>query len=270
MTQTNQLLLIDLSGIAHQLWHVSGSEPDPNFVSVQTVARVRALASNHPYAAVCCDNGKSFRKDIDPTYKANRDTENRAPLHHQMTLACETLKRDGFPVWSVKGFEADDLIATATTEALKIEGATVLIASADKDLLQLVNDRVQQKKTSHDATLMDVEAVRDKFKVLPTQMRDYLCLVGDASDNIKGASNIGPKTASELLQKFGTLADVFKAVFAGIPYEESKAIYAAYANAGEQGWKKIKRDIEPRAAVTPLRCFCRLSNSFRVILPSVN
>ncbi len=211
MTQTNQLLLIDLSGIAHQLWHVSGSEPDPNFVSVQTVARVRALASNHPYAAVCCDNGKSFRKDIDPTYKANRDTENRAPLFHQMTLACETLKRDGFPVWSVKGFEADDLIATATTEALKIDGATVLIASADKDLLQLVNDRVQQKKTSNDATLMDVDAVRDKFKVLPTQMRDYLCLVGDKSDNIVGAAGIGGVRAAALLSAYGSLDAVYDA-----------------------------------------------------------
>jgi DNA polymerase-1 len=192
MTETtNQLLLIDLSAIAHQIWHVSGAEPDPNFVSTQIIARVRALASAHPAAAVCCDSGKSFRADLDPTYKANRDTENRAPLKHQMTLACETLKRDGFPIWAVKGYEADDVIATATLEALNIDGTSVLIASADKDLLQLVSDRVSMKKINGGGEIITAAGVQEKFKVDPSQMGDYLALVGDTSDNIVGAKGIG-------------------------------------------------------------------------------
>src|SRR5262245_27843146 len=66
--KTAELLLIDFSGLAHQLWHVSGSEPDPSYVSTQLIARVRALASQHPHAAICCDSGKSFRHDLEPTY----------------------------------------------------------------------------------------------------------------------------------------------------------------------------------------------------------
>ena len=128
---STELLLIDLSAIAHQIWHVSGSEPDPSYVSKQILARVRALASAHPHAAICCDAGKSFRHDLSPVYKANRNTENRAPLQHQITVACEQFGKDGFPVWRAPGYEADDIIATATAEALAIDpDVTVLIASA--------------------------------------------------------------------------------------------------------------------------------------------
>lgn len=213
--QSDQLLLIDLSAIAHQIWHVSGSEPDPNHVSTELIARVRALASAHLHAAVCCDSGKSFRADIDPTYKANRDTENRAPLKHQMTLACEVLAKDGFPIWSAKGFEADDLIATATREALAINGTTVLIASADKDLLQLVNDRVTMKKIT-DGNVMDAAAVFDKFGVKPSQMGDLLALMGDKSDNIVGAEKIGAVIGARLLSEHGTLSALYEKMAHGV------------------------------------------------------
>lgn len=211
----DQLLLIDLSGIGHQIYHVSGNEPDPNYISTQVIARVRALASDHPYAAICCDSGKSFRADIDPTYKANRDTDNRAVLKHQMDLACETLKRDGFPVWAVKGFEADDLIATAVAEAGKIDDTTVLIASADKDLLQLVSDRVNLKKIT-DGSIMGPAETFDKFGVRPEQMGDYLALVGDKSDNIVGAKGIGGVIAARLLSAHGTLAAIYEKMQHGV------------------------------------------------------
>ena len=66
-----QILLIDLSSIAHPLYHMSASDPDPNATSTKTVARVRALATGQPYVAVCCEGGRSFRKDLDANYKAN-------------------------------------------------------------------------------------------------------------------------------------------------------------------------------------------------------
>ena len=76
--------------------------------------------------------------------------------------------------------------------------------------MQLVNDRVQQKKeTSHDAALMNVDAVRDQFKVLPTQMRDYLCLVGNKSDNIVGAAGIEGVRAAALLSAYHAVYDAF-------------------------------------------------------------
>lgn len=206
----NQLLLIDLSSIAHPIWHVSGKEPDQDHVSTQTVVKVRQLAQAHPHAAVCCDSGKSFRADVDPTYKANRP-ESLAPLQHQITLAMEQLRKDGFPVWAVRGFEADDLIATATRLALEMDpDVSVLIASADKDLLQLVNGRVCAKSLK-DGSIVDEDAVIFKFGVRPDQMLDYLCLVGDASDNVKGAKGIGSVRAATLLKKYGSLDAIYAA-----------------------------------------------------------
>src|SRR5689334_9525267 len=112
MTTDARLILIDLSSIAYPLWHLGASEPDPNWTSTQVVKRVRELASGQPHVAICADSGRSFRRDVDPTYKANRP-ETDATRQHQIDLAIETLKGDGFPVWQVKGFEADDLIASA-------------------------------------------------------------------------------------------------------------------------------------------------------------
>jgi 5'-3' exonuclease len=213
---TNELVLIDLSSIAYPIWHMSQSEPDPNRASQQIVARVRALATGHQRVAICCDSGRSFRHDVSPTYKANRP-EHEAPLEHQIALAREALAGDGFPVWSVKGFEADDLIASATTKALQTPEATVLIVSADKDLLQLVGPRVVAISV-RDGSRVDAEAVATKFGVIPEQMRDYLTMVGDTSDNVKGVKGIGPKRAAELLAKFRTLDAL---------YEELQAVGAA-------------------------------------------
>ena len=135
------------------------------------------------------------------TYKANRPAA-EAALHHQIKLACEALEADGFPVWRVDGFEGDDLIATAvkalTADLSYHSRQQVLIASADKDLLALVSEKVEVHSTRTGSRLGPAE-VREKLGVDPCQVVDYLTLVGDASDNIKGAKGIGPKTAAGLL-----------------------------------------------------------------------
>lgn len=203
-----EIVLIDLSSIAHPIWHMCGSNPDQDACATQIVSRVRALASGHKAVAICCDSGKSFRHDISSAYKANRP-EQEAALHHQITLAKERLAADGFPIWAVSGFEADDVIATATGVALEHSTRDVLIVSADKDLLQLVSPRVRAM-SSNNGTVYDADAVVAKFGVKPEQMRDYLTLVGDASDNIKGAKGIGGKRAAELLAKFGSLDAIYR------------------------------------------------------------
>jgi len=208
----NELAFIDLSSIAHPIWHMSQGEPDPDAVCTKIVARVRALAANHPHAAVCCDSGKSFRKDLNADYKAQRPTT-EAPLLHQIRLARERLAADGFPVWAVAGFEADDLIASATARTLAMADVQVLIISADKDLLQLVGPRVRAM-SSIDGSIRDEAAVVQKFGIRPDQMCEFLMLVGDASDNVKGATRIGPKTAAGLLSKHGTLAGLYAALSA--------------------------------------------------------
>ena len=202
-----QVVLIDLSSIAHPIFHVTASDPDPNRTSIDTVAKVRALASGQPHVAICCDAPPYLRKTIDPDYKANRP-ESDATLQHQITLARETLLADGFPVWAVKGFEADDLIATGARLAQEA-GLDVLVVSSDKDLLQLVGPHVHAKSL-RDGSILDMKAVVEKFGVLPAQMRDYLSLVGDASDNVKGAKGIGPKKAAALLAKHDSLDDLYR------------------------------------------------------------
>ena len=111
------------------------------------------------------------------------------------------------------GYEGDDLIATATHKLTggDIGDSTVLIASADKDLLALVSDRVEVLST-RTGNRMGPAEVKEKLGVEPSQVTDYLTLVGDASDNIKGASGIGPKTAVELLTKFRTLDELYRAI----------------------------------------------------------
>ena len=214
MTDAPPVLLVDLSSIGHPIWHVSQQEPDPDHTSQRTAAIVRKLAADHPHAAICCDAPGSFRKELDPTYKANRPAQ-EAALHHQIDLAKEALEADGFPVWKVDGFEGDDLIATATHMILQTRGHTsVLIASADKDLLAMVSDRVEVHSTRTGDRIGPVE-VREKLGMDPCQVTDYLTLVGDASDNIRGAKGIGPKTAAALLDMFGNLDDVYRALDAG-------------------------------------------------------
>lgn len=202
-----EIALVDLSSIAHPLWHQSGDKPDVDWTSQQIVARIRSLTVNHPQAAICCDSGRSFRNELNASYKANRP-EREAALHHQIAIAREQLQADGYPVWAAKGFEADDLIATATTIALGMADACVLILSADKDLLQLVGPRVRVMNTNNGQTF-DEAAVVEKCGVRPDQMRDFLTLVGDNSDNVKGAAGIGPKKASDLLKQFNDLDGIY-------------------------------------------------------------
>ena len=211
------VLLVDLSSIGHPIWHVSGAEPDPDYTSQRTVAAVMKLAADHPHTAICCDAPGSFRKDLDVTYKANRPLA-VAALHHQIKLAREALEADGFPVWKVDGFEGDDLIATATKQLTDLEFSghyrepvDVVIASADKDLLALVSDRVSVHSTRTGDRIGPAE-VREKLGVDPCQVVDYLTLVGDTADNIRGAKGIGPKTAAALLGLWGNLDDVYRAV----------------------------------------------------------
>ncbi len=203
-------LLIDMGSLAHPIYHMSGNDPNPDATSIKIVERVRALATGQPHVAICCDAGRSFRHDISADYKAQRP-ESEATLQHQIAIAIETLKGDGFPVWLSKGFEADDLLASATAQIRYDPSCTVTMATADKDLLQLVTqDDAVTVHSLRDGSTVDWDAVYVKFGVYPSQVKDFLALVGDASDNIKGAKGIGAKRAAELLSKYGSLDGVFK------------------------------------------------------------
>jgi DNA polymerase-1 len=146
--------------------------------------------------------GRSFRESIDPGYKANR-TEMPEDLVSQMPHFRPLTEAFAWPVLSKEGFEADDVIATLVTRARKKDWDVVLY-SADKDLMQLVDDHVVMIDAMRDKTY-DRAAVIAKFGVPPSMVSEYLALVGDSSDNIPGVAGVGPKTASKLLSDYGSI-----------------------------------------------------------------
>lgn len=191
----------------YPLWHISIDDPNPNAASVKALARIRAMVPEGARCAICTDTGRSFRKDIDKNYKANR-AEHDARVTHQLTLAAESLRADGYTVIGAAGFEADDIIATATRQLIE-QGASVRILSSDKDLMALVCDGVRQQSLK-DEKVYDEPAVFAKFGVGPESMRDFLTLVGDASDNIPGVKGIGPAKAATVLARGRTLDAVIE------------------------------------------------------------
>lgn len=154
------------------------------------------------------------RRQEFPEYKKNRDGKCPTDLIDQFSKAREACEAFGVPWRAERGFEADDLIYTYATEASK--DCDVHIMSVDKDLLQLVGPRVVLHNDLQDATaVMDRAKVRSRWGVLPEQMCDLLTLVGDASDGVPGVPGIGAKKAAALLQRYGSLPQVFEAARAG-------------------------------------------------------
>ncbi len=153
-------------------------------------------------AVVFDASGKTFRHEYYPQYKANRPPmpdelrSQIAPLH-------ELVEAMGFPLISVPGVEADDVIGSYAQQATE-QRQRLLISTGDKDLAQLVNPYVTLIDTMNDR-VMDEAGVEAKFAVPPSAIVDYLALMGDTSDNIPGVPGVGPKTAAKWLQQYGTL-----------------------------------------------------------------
>jgi 5'-3' exonuclease len=178
-----------------------------------TIDAVARCTKKDPNAlvAICLDSKKSWRKELAPTYKAQR--EKLADVFYEtLDKVKGKLEADGYLLWESDGFEADDVIATATEEAIK-RGHTVAICSADKDLLQLLRPGVIQLRTygSEWAIWGETEA-EAKFGVKCSQIGDWLALVGDPSDNIKGCPGVGEKRATAMLQANGDWNGVVKAM----------------------------------------------------------
>ncbi|MBM4382957.1 MAG: DNA polymerase I [Deltaproteobacteria bacterium] len=155
--------------------------------------------------AVAMDpRGGSFRRELYPEYKATRDAQPE-DLSAQLPLARELIDAWKLPVLEVKGFEADDVIATLATTAPA--GWEVVIVSSDKDLMQLVGGRVVLYDGMKDKRIGPAE-VTERFGVGPEKLLDVRALVGDSSDNIPGVKGIGEKGAAALITEYGTLENL--------------------------------------------------------------
>jgi DNA polymerase-1 len=159
----------------------------------------------HHMAVVFDARGKTFRDDIYAEYKAHRPPMPEE-LSSQVEPLLEVIRAMGLPLLQIPGVEADDVIGTLAEQATA-EGWRTLISTGDKDLAQLVNDRVTLINTMND-TVLDEHSVQDKFGVTPGQMIDYLALVGDPIDNIPGVPKVGPKTAARWLSQYGSLDEI--------------------------------------------------------------
>lgn len=209
MTQTHPLVLIDASGWLFRAYHalppLSNMKGEPTgaiFGMVNMLKRLQKDYAPEHIAVVFDAPGKTFREAIYADYKANRDAT-PPDLLHQWPIIVEMVKAMGLPTLSVSGVEADDVIGTLAKIG-EAAGHEVLIVTSDKDMAQLVNDRVKLVDTMKNR-VMDPAGVIEKFGVPPERIVDYLALIGDTSDNIPGVPSVGPKTAAKWLNEYGSL-----------------------------------------------------------------
>jgi DNA polymerase-1 len=254
-----RLLIIDGHALMHRAWHALPplTAKDGQVVSGAygfIMILLKAIKELKPtFIAVTFDlAGPTFRHKEYEAYKAKREKK-PDELYEQFPIAEEILKAMNIPVYTSNGFEADDVIGTIAKKVTdKTKDTEVVIVTGDKDTLQLVDDRTKVytlRKGMTDTVLYDRESVIEKMGVKPEQLVDYKALRGDPSDNIPGVYGIGDKTAVDLLKKYGSLEQLYKALNAGTT-DDMKVSLQQKLKQGQtdafmsQNLCKIRRDIE--------------------------
>ena len=216
MATIHTLLLVDGSSYLYRAYHAMAqlSAPDgaPTGALYGVLNMLRRLRADyvHDYCAVVFDaKGKNFRHEMFPDYKATRPPM-PDDLRPQAEALPDLVRLMGWPVLVIPQVEADDVIGTLAAMAGEA-GWNVVVSTGDKDMAQLVNERVTLVNTMSGETL-DIEGVKEKFGVRPDQIRDYLALIGDKVDNVPGVEKCGPKTAVKWLEAYGSLAGVMEHV----------------------------------------------------------
>ncbi|MGY2064017.1 DNA polymerase I [Blastococcus sp. SYSU DS0619] len=210
-----RLLLLDGHSLAYRAFfalpveNFSTTTGQPtNAVYGFTSMLINILRDEQPtHLAVAFDVGrKTFRSEIYAEYKANR-AESPTDFRGQVSLVQEVLGALRVPVITAEGYEADDVIATLTVQAVE-QGMDVLIATGDRDALQLVNEHVTvlyPRKGVSDMTRFTPEEVEAKYGLTPAQYPDFAALRGDPSDNLPSIPSVGEKTAAKWVREYGSL-----------------------------------------------------------------
>ncbi|MDD4943408.1 MAG: 5'-3' exonuclease H3TH domain-containing protein, partial [Rhodoferax sp.] len=208
------LLLVDGSSYLYRAFFAGGGDMQVTLAdgTVQKTGAIRiiinmlqSLRKDYPAAYAACvfdAKGPTFRDDLYPQYKANRSPM-PDDLRSQIEPIHEVVRLLGWPVLAVPGVEADDVIGTLAATAAA-QGLNVVVSSGDKDLAQLVTERITIIDTMN-GKRRDVAGVTAEFGVPPHLMRDYQTLVGDTVDNVPGVPKVGPKTAAKWLNEYGSL-----------------------------------------------------------------
>lgn len=208
----NTLVLVDGSSFLFRAFHalppLTNSHGEPTGAILGVANMLQKMMTQYPtsYFVVVFDApGKTFRDELYDKYKANRPPM-ADELRTQIKPLHKLIKAMGLKLVVEAGVEADDVIGTLAKSAVK-EGFSVLISTGDKDMAQIVNDKITLENSMSN-TQLDIAGVEEKFGVKPDQIIDYLALVGDSSDNIPGVPKVGPKTAAKWLQQYQTLDNI--------------------------------------------------------------
>ncbi len=215
-----KLLLIDAHSIIHRAFHAlpasfttPAGEPSGALYGLASVLLKLFREERPDYAAALFDRPEpTFRDEKYAAYKAQRPPT-AEELASQLRAAHELFRAFGIATFEKPGFEADDLIATFAEYFKKEPDLQIVILTGDRDTLQLVEDDhivIQTfNKGVSDTTIYNKNAVIAKYGLEPRQIIDYKALAGDSSDNIKGVPGVGPKTATEFLQKYGSIENIY-------------------------------------------------------------
>ena len=230
------LCLIDGSGYVYRAFYAippMNRKKDmlpTNAVYGFTSMLMNFVKKNHPdYIVVVFDAARrNFRNEIYSEYKANR-RETPEELKPQFPIIRQAVASFNMKAVEKEGFEADDIIATYATEGVA-KGFKVQVVSADKDLMQLMSDDVEIYDPMKEK-LLGQEDVLKKFFVSPDKVVDVQALAGDTSDNVPGVSGIGPKTAGELINTFGSLEGLYENLETLPPSKKKERLTADKENA---------------------------------------
>ena len=206
------MVLVDGSYYLFRAYHAirdltnAEGEPTNAIYGVINMMQKHLTEGGPDYFAIIFDaKGKTFRNDLYADYKANRP-----PMPDDLVCQIQPLhdliRAMGVPLLMIDGVEADDVIATLSRQAAS-KGIKTVVSTGDKDLAQMVNDRIHLINTMSDVYL-DPAGVEEKFGVQPEQIIDYLSLMGDTADNVPGVPKVGPKTAVKWLNQYGSLDEV--------------------------------------------------------------
>jgi len=257
VTDRKPLILVDGSGYLYRAYHAlppltnSRGEPTGAVYGVANMLR-RLLREHDPelVAVVFDAPGRTFRDELFERYKANRPPMPEE-LVAQLAPLRELVEAMGLPRLEVPGVEADDVIGTLALRAAA-RGLPVVIATGDKDMAQLVGDRIVLEDTMR-ARVTDRAAVEDRFGVPPERVVDWLALVGDSSDNIPGVPRVGPKTAARWLREHGSLDEIVRRADA-IPGKAGESLRAHLDRlALSRELARIRTDLDLDVEPTALR-----------------
>ena len=212
MSKSKPFVLVDGSSYLYRAFHalppLSNSAGQPTGAIYGVLNMLNKLVQEHKpdqMAVVFDAKGKTFRDEMFADYKANRPPM-PDELREQVEPLLSAIEAMGLPLLRIDGVEADDVIGTLVRAAAS-EGKECIVSTGDKDMAQLVNDKVTLVNTMT-GQVLDPQGVKEKFDVLPGQIIDYLALVGDSSDNIPGVPKVGPKTAAKWLNKYGDIDSI--------------------------------------------------------------